>query len=78
LANVENVVNPPQKPTARNIFQPGVSKELRSEKPYISPIRRHPEYLQKKSRKGKLKEDYSEKIVMQEILIYFPEILLYL
>lgn len=54
LANVENVVNPPQKPTARNIFQPGVSRELRSEKPYISPIIRHPEIFTKKVPKGKV------------------------
>jgi hypothetical protein len=33
FAKVENVVNPPQNPTAKNIFQPGVRRELLSEKP---------------------------------------------
>lgn len=46
-------MNPPQKPTARNIFHPGVRSALLSEKPYISPISRHPEILTKKVPKGK-------------------------
>jgi hypothetical protein len=33
FAKVENVVNPPQKPTARNNFQFEVSNELLSENP---------------------------------------------
>lgn len=53
FAKVENVVNPPQKPTARNIFHPCVKRELRSEKPYINPIRKQPEILTRKVPKGK-------------------------
>jgi len=33
LAKVEKVVKPPQKPTAKNIFHPGVRIELLSENP---------------------------------------------
>jgi hypothetical protein len=53
LAKVENVVNPPQKPTVRNIFHPELNKELLSDKPYISPIRKHPVIFTKKVPKGK-------------------------
>ncbi len=53
LAKVEKVVNPPQKPTVRNIFHPGVKREVLSEKPYINPMSRHPEILTKKVPKGK-------------------------
>jgi len=52
LAKVEKVVNPPQKPTARNIFHHGVSRELLSEKPYIKPISRHPVMFTRKVPKG--------------------------
>ena len=48
MANVEKVVNPPQKPTARNIFHPEVRSELLSDSPYISPIRKHPLIFTKK------------------------------
>ena len=52
LAKVEKVVNPPQKPTARNIFHPEVITELLSENPYISPIKKHPVIFTKKVPKG--------------------------
>jgi hypothetical protein len=53
FAKVEKVVNPPQNPAARNIFHPGVSSELLSEKPYIRPMSRHPVMFTKKVPKGK-------------------------
>ena len=52
LAKVENVVKPPQKPTARNIFHPGVKSELLSEKPKIKPIRKQPEIFTTKVPNG--------------------------
>jgi len=52
FAKVENVVNPPQKPTARNNFHSELSNELLSEKPYINPMRKQPEMLTKKVPKG--------------------------
>jgi hypothetical protein len=53
FAKVEKVVNPPQNPTVRNIFQPGENKESLSDSPYINPIRKQPEILTKKVPKGK-------------------------
>jgi len=53
LAKVENVVNPPQKPAVRNIFHPGLNKELLSERPYINPMRKQPAIFTKKVPKGK-------------------------
>ena len=50
---MENVVNPPQKPTVRNIFHPGLSNELLSESPYINPIKKHPAMFTKNVPKGK-------------------------
>jgi hypothetical protein len=52
FANVENVVNPPQNPTARNIFHSELTRELFSENPYISPIRKQPEMFTRKVPKG--------------------------
>ena len=54
MAKVGKVANPPQKPTARNNFHPGVSKALFSKKPYIKPISRHPVKFTKKVPKGKV------------------------
>lgn len=40
--NVENVVNPPQKPTVRNIFRLSPLREPLSNRPKTIPARKHP------------------------------------
>jgi hypothetical protein len=52
LAKVEKVVKPPQNPTVRNIFHPGVRSELLSENPYINPISKQPVIFTTKVPKG--------------------------
>lgn len=48
----ENVVNPPQKPTTRNMRHSGETSPLRSKIPKRIPIRRHPVILTMKVPKG--------------------------